>query len=63
MSHPGGTGPTGEPPAAPDRGSSVDAAPTDGLVSRALAGLRTHVRTWPRRYVEMRVDARSGPRD
>jgi len=62
MSHPGGTRPTGESPAASDS-SSVDPAPTNGLVSRAIAGLRSHVRTWPRRYVEMRVAARSGRQD
>ncbi|MDS0260771.1 hypothetical protein NDI56_15290 [Haloarcula sp. S1CR25-12] len=38
--------------------AAVDSAPTDGF----LTPLRRHMSTWARRYVEMRVDARTGRR-
>jgi hypothetical protein len=41
---------------------SVDSAPTDGVVAAVRRSLRTYVETWAERYVEMRVDARSGRR-
>jgi hypothetical protein len=42
-----------------DSHETVDPAPTDGI----FGALRRHVRTWARRYVEMRVEARTGRRD
>ncbi len=38
-------------------------SPIPSTLERAVELLRTHVRTWPARYVEMRVDARTGDRD
>jgi hypothetical protein len=42
-----------------DSHDAIDPAPTDGF----LASLRRHLSTWAGRYVEMRVDARTGRRD
>jgi len=39
-----------------DSGDAVDPAPTDG----PLASLRRHLESWAQRYVEMRVEARTG---
>ena len=39
-----------------DSRDAVDPAPTDGL----LASLRRHFENWAQRYVEMRVEARTG---
>jgi len=39
-----------------DSRETVDPAPTDGL----LGAFRRHVETWAARYVEMRVEARTG---
>ncbi|MDF9744197.1 hypothetical protein [Natrinema salsiterrestre] len=63
MSFPEGSRKPGEQSAVEDSGDAVDRAPTDGLVATVLEPLRTHVRTWADRYVEMRVDARTGSRD
>lgn len=56
MSFPEGplTGEQGE-----DNRETVESAPTDGV----FGALRRHARTWAQRYVEMRVDARTGRRD
>lgn len=45
-----------------DETDAVDPAPTDGVFASVLRSVRTHVETWGRRYVEMRVDARTGRR-
>ena len=42
-----------------DSQDAVDPAPTDGV----FAPLRRHLTTWADRYVEMRVDARTGRRE
>jgi hypothetical protein len=41
-----------------DSREAVDPAPTDGV----LGAVRRHVATWADRYVEMRVEARTGRR-
>jgi len=41
-----------------DSRDAVDPAPTDGV----FAPLRRHLLTWAGRYVEMRVEARTGGR-
>jgi len=41
---------------------AVDSAPTDGAFASVLRSIRAHFDTWSRRYVEMRVDARTGRR-
>ncbi|WP_408957349.1 hypothetical protein [Natrinema sp. 74] len=58
MSFPEGPRKPGEQ-SATDDSDAVDHSPTDGLIAAVLEALRTHVRTWARRYVEMRVDART----
>jgi hypothetical protein len=49
------------------RNRPTDHAGTDpstvSLPKRAVELLRTHAETWGRRYVDMRVDARTGTRD
>ncbi|MDS0280664.1 hypothetical protein [Haloarcula onubensis] len=45
-----------------DETDAVDPAPTDGIVATLTDTLRRHADTWARRYVEMRVDARTGRR-
>ena len=45
-----------------DETDAVDPAPTDGGFASVLRSIRTHLETWSRRYVEMRVDARTGRR-
>jgi len=45
-----------------DETDAVDPAPTDGFVAKLTRPIRRHVETWGRRYVEMRVDARTGRR-
>ncbi|MBV0924092.1 hypothetical protein KTS45_07725 [Halomicroarcula limicola] len=42
-----------------DSHDAVDPAPTDGFVAGVARAVRKHVATWPGRYVEMRVEARS----
>jgi hypothetical protein len=63
MSFPEGPHKPGEHSAVEDGGDAVDHAPTDGLVATVRESLRTHVRAWPDRYVEMHIDARTGSRD
>lgn len=41
----------------------VDPAPTDGPGGGLVRAIRDHVENWPGRYVEMRVEARTGRRD
>jgi hypothetical protein len=45
-----------------DETDACDPAPTDGLLAKLTRPLRRHLDTWARRYVEMRVDARTGRR-
>ncbi|MBX0322285.1 hypothetical protein EGH21_04465 [Halomicroarcula sp. F13] len=45
-----------------DSHDAVDRAPTDGLIATVTRAIRTHVETWSDRYVEMRVEARTGRR-
>ena len=45
-----------------DETDAVDPAPTDGLLEKLTRPLRRHFDTWGRRYVEMRVGARTGRR-
>jgi len=45
-----------------EKTDAVDPAPTDGFVAKLTRPIRRHVETWGRRYVEMRVDARTGRR-
>ena len=45
-----------------DETDAVDPAPTDGFLATLTRRLRRHADTWGRRYVEMRVDARTGRR-
>jgi len=59
MSYP--EGPTA-PEQSYDETEAVDPAPTDGAFASVLRSIRTHLDTWSRRYVEMRVDARAGRR-
>ena len=42
-----------------DSHDTVDPAPTDGV----FGAVRRHLRTWADRYVEMRVEARTNPRE
>jgi hypothetical protein len=44
---------------ADDGREAVEQAPTDGV----FGALRRHIRTWGRRYVEMRVEAVTGRRE
>ncbi|MFC6861934.1 hypothetical protein ACFQGE_00500 [Halomicroarcula sp. GCM10025817] len=41
----------------------VDPAPTDGPRDGLAGAIRDHVEHWAGRYVEMRVEARTGRRD
>jgi len=45
-----------------DETEAVDPAPTDGAFASVLRSIRIHIDTWAQRYVEMRVDARTGRR-
>ncbi|WP_324663575.1 hypothetical protein [Haloarcula sediminis] len=45
-----------------DETDATDPAPTDGAFASVLRSIRAHLDTWSRRYVEMRVDARTGRR-
>jgi len=45
-----------------DETDAVDSAPTDGVLATLTRPLRRHLDAWGRRYVEMRVDARTGRR-
>lgn len=60
MSFPEGPRKPGEQSALEDEGDGIDRAPTDGLISAVRESVRRHVRTWAGRYVEMRVEARTG---
>jgi hypothetical protein len=63
MSFPEGPRKPGEQSAIEDEGNGVDHAPTDGLIATVREAVRTHVRTWTDRYVEMRIEARTGRRE
>ncbi|WP_276270695.1 hypothetical protein [Haloarcula litorea] len=43
-----------------DSRDAADPAPTDGLIASIVDALRRHTQTWSSRYVEMRVEARTG---
>ncbi|WP_254765091.1 hypothetical protein [Natrinema marinum] len=62
MSFPEGPRKPGEQSAVDDS-DAIDHAPTDGLIAAARESFRTHALTWARRYVEMRVDARTARRE
>ena len=63
MGLPEGPRKPGEQSAVDDDGNTADHAPTDGLVATVLGSVRIHCETWPDRYVEMRVDARTDRRE
>jgi len=46
-----------------DSGDATDPTPTEKFVATALESLRIHCQSWPDRYVEMRVDARTDRRE
>lgn len=45
-----------------DSHDEVDPTPTDGLIATVTRAIRAHVETWADRYVEMRVESRTGRR-
>lgn len=46
-----------------DKTDAADPASTDGVIAMLTRPLRRHLSEWARRYVEMRVGARTGRRE
>ncbi|MFD1646604.1 hypothetical protein [Haloarchaeobius litoreus] len=63
MSFPEGQPEPSERTPVDDSGDAVDPAPKDGPFSTLLDPIRRHFDTWAGRYVEMRVEARTGRRE